>query len=152
MTKPHRHRPGSQYVTTGLPDIHFAVLGGILFSVTKSTNLSSPSLSFLFTSPLPYHLKSSYSLSFLNSRLLLVVLSGSSRLIVSKVDISPMRVADRFGLTSYDTWADSMLQPQSCTTASECSCNEKSFLPFHVTFPLDISYQSSKSYAVRKLC
>lgn len=123
------------------------LLGGILFSVTKSTNLSSPRLSFLFTSPLPYHLKSSYSLSFLNSRLLLVVLSVSSRLMVSKADTSPMRVADRFGLTFYDTWADSVSQPQTCTTASECSYNKKSFFPFHWILVINLAVRNM----VRKL-
>lgn len=45
-----------------------AVWGGILFINTKSTNLSSPSFPFLFTSPLPYQLKSCYSLSLFSSQ------------------------------------------------------------------------------------
>lgn len=153
VTKPHRRRLGSRDVTRGLPDTHSAVIGGMLFINTKSTKLSSPSLSFLFTSPLPYHLKSCCSLAFLNSRLLLVVLSVSSRLIVSKADISSMHVSDRFGLTFYDTCADSTSQPQIHTTASEGPyglCNQKRFSYFYtkisiVTFPSDTSYQSSKS-------
>jgi len=109
---------------------------------TKSTNLSPPSLSFLFISPLPYHLKSCYSLSFLNSRLLLVVLSVSSRLIVSKADISSTRASDRFGLTFYDTCADSTSQAQVHTTASECTWGpgiQRSFLIFTQRFPRDLS-------------
>lgn len=75
----------------GLAGGDVAVWGGMLFINNRHTNLSSPSFSFLFTSPLPYHLKSCYSLSLL-SRLLLVVLSASSRLIVPKADISSTRV------------------------------------------------------------
>lgn len=49
--------------TMGLPGRDVAVWGGMLFINTKSTNLSSPSFPFLFTSPLPYQLKSCYSSS-----------------------------------------------------------------------------------------
>lgn len=78
--------------------------------------------------------------SFLNSRLLLVVLSASSRLIVSKADISSMRVSDRFGLTFYDTSADSTLPPQIQLQLSKlkdsATKRNKTFLPFIWRFPL----------------
>lgn len=158
-TRPHRCTLGSWDATVGLPGRVDAVWGGMLFINTESTNLSSPSFPFLFTSPLPYHPKSCYSISFLNSRLLLVVLSASSRLIVSKADISSMRVSDRFGLTFYDTCADSTLPPQIHTTAAEQAqglCNQKkqNFSSFYmkistVTFPLNTNYETSEFHSVR---
>lgn len=67
-TRPHRSRLGSKNATMGLPGRDVAVWGGMLFISTKSKNLSSPSFPFLLTSPLPYQLKSCYSLSLFSTQ------------------------------------------------------------------------------------
>lgn len=153
-------RLGSQDVITGLPDIYFATLCGMLFSNTKSTNLSSTSLSFLFTSPLPYHLKSYYSvfsqLKITFGRLISLLQTDSfkSRYIL---DAGVWQVLPHFlwhlrwkhaRAKDMYNWIWTLLR----------TLTGKSFLTFTWRFPLwpflraslDISYQYGVSYTDRK--